>query len=157
MNSHHLPASPHRLEGGIHPADGKGLSQKGTVRIAPLLEKYQLVIQQNIGAPPKLLVQKGDKVKKGQLIAEANGNISVPLHAPTSGMVGDVLDIPGANGAPVSAVELISDGQDVLIFGAPRLCISPDHFFPEEGVLALLSNFPLKETRFCRLSKVASS
>ena len=103
MNSHHLPVSPHHIEGGIHPADGKGLSQKGTIRVAPLLEKYQLVIQQNIGAPPKLLVKKGDTVKKGQLIAEANGTVSVPLHAPTSGTVGDVLDIPGANGAPVSA------------------------------------------------------
>ena len=112
MNSHHLPVSPHRIEGGIHPADGKGLSQKGAIRTAPLLDKYQLVIQQNIGAPPKLLVKKGDTVKKGQLIAEANGSISVPLHAPTSGTVGDVLDIPGANGAPVPAVELISDGKD---------------------------------------------
>ena len=39
----------------------------------------------------------------------------------------------------------VFDGQDVLIFGAPRLCISPDKFFPDEGVLALLSNFPLKD------------
>ena len=39
----------------------------------------------------------------------------------------------------------IFDGQDVLIFGAPRLCITPDKFFPEEGVLALLSNLPLKD------------
>ena len=39
----------------------------------------------------------------------------------------------------------VFDGQDVLIFGAPRLCITPDKFFPEEGVLALLSNFPLKD------------
>lgn len=112
MNSHHLPVTPHRFEGGIHPADGKALSVKGMIQTVPLLEKYQLVIQQNIGAPPKLLVKKGDPVKKGQLIAEAGGNISVPLHSPTSGTVGDVLDIPGANGAPVQAVEIISDGQD---------------------------------------------
>ena len=39
----------------------------------------------------------------------------------------------------------VFDGQDVLIFGAPRLCITPDKFFPEEGVLALLSNLPLKD------------
>ena len=112
MNSHHPAATPHRFDGGIHPADGKKLSAEGSIRTAPLLEKYRLVIQQNIGAPPKLLVNKGDAVKKGQKIAEPGGNISVPLHAPTSGTVGDVLDIPGANGAPVQAVEIISDGKD---------------------------------------------
>lgn len=39
----------------------------------------------------------------------------------------------------------IFDGQDVLIFGAPRLCIQPDKLFPEDGVLALLSNFAVKD------------
>ncbi len=39
----------------------------------------------------------------------------------------------------------VFDGQNVLIFGAPRLCITPDKFWPEEGVLALLSNLPLKD------------
>ena len=112
MNSHHLPLSPHHFEGGIHPADGKSLSAGGVIRVAPLLENYRVAVQQNIGAPPKLLVQKGDPVKKGQQIAEPGGNISVPLHSPTSGTVGDVLDIPGANGAPVPAVEIIADGLD---------------------------------------------
>ncbi|MBQ9667905.1 MAG: hypothetical protein IJV45_04065 [Prevotella sp.] len=39
----------------------------------------------------------------------------------------------------------VFEGQDMLIFGAPRLCITPDKFFPEEGVLSLLSNLPLKD------------
>ena len=39
----------------------------------------------------------------------------------------------------------VFDGQDMLIFGAPRLCISPDQFLPEEGVLALLSHLALKD------------
>ncbi len=52
----------------------------------------------------------------------------------------------------------VFDGQDVLIFGAPRLCISPDQFFPDEGVLALLSNFPLKDpsSDFKRIFKAPS-
>ncbi len=112
MNSHHLPLRPHRFEGGIHPADGKAYTASGTIRIPPLPEKYQLVIQQNIGVSPLLKVKKGDTVKKGQQIADPAGNISVPLHAPTSGTVGDVRDIPGANGAPVPAVEIIADGRD---------------------------------------------
>lgn len=112
MSGIHNGIRVHRFAGGIHPQDGKALSAGGTVQTAPLLEKYHVVIQQNIGAPPQLLVKKGDAVKKGQKIAEASGFVSVPLHAPTSGTVGDVLEIPGANGAPVSAVEIVSDGRD---------------------------------------------
>lgn len=107
-----MSISPKQFEGGIHPSDGKALSSAEEIRKAPLLEKYTLVVQQNIGAPPKVIVKKGDVVKKGQLVAEPGGFVSVPLHAPTSGTVGEILDIPGANGAAVSAIEIISDGKD---------------------------------------------
>lgn len=110
--SRRKPVEPRRFEGGIHPAEGKELSAAGPIRTAPLLEKYLVVIQQNIGAPPKPVVTKGDTVKKGQMIAEPGGAISAPLHAPTSGTVGEMRDIPGANGAPVPAVEIIADGRD---------------------------------------------
>ena len=33
----------------------------------------------------------------------------------------------------------------VLVFGAPRLCIQKDRFFPEDGTLALLTNFTIKD------------
>ena len=35
--------------------------------------------------------------------------------------------------------------SDLLIFGAPRLCISPNHVIPEAGTLALLDKFTVKE------------
>lgn len=107
-----MSISPKQFEGGIHPADGKELSSAGEIRRAPLLEKYTPAVQQNIGTPPKLIVKKGDVVKKGQVLAEPDGFVSVPLHAPTSGTVGEILDIPGANGTAVSAIEILSDGKD---------------------------------------------
>ncbi len=101
------------FKGGVHPAkDGKSLSGDRPIKTAPLLEKYQVIVHQNIGAPPKLLVAVGDKVKKGQLLAEADGFVSVPLHAPTSGEVSAICDIPGPMGVPVQAVEIKSDGED---------------------------------------------
>ncbi len=104
---------PKHFSGGIHPeSDGKALSAAEPIRIPPLLQQYILPIHQNIGAPPKLIVQKGDLVKKGQKIAEADGYISVPLHAPTSGTIGDSVEIPGANGVAVSAIVILSDGKD---------------------------------------------
>ncbi len=104
---------PKNFAGGIHPEnEGKELSANEPLRVPPLLEKYTLPIHQNIGAPPKLIVKKGDEVKKGQCIAEADGFISVPLHAPTSGKIGDAIEIPGANGTAVAAIEILSDGAD---------------------------------------------
>ena len=35
--------------------------------------------------------------------------------------------------------------DELLIFGAPRLCIQPDRILPEDGVLSLLSNFGIKD------------
>lgn len=35
--------------------------------------------------------------------------------------------------------------NEVLIFGAPRLCMQKDRLFPEDGTLALLSNFTIKD------------
>lgn len=101
-----------RFAGGIHPMDGKELSNGVPTRTAPLLEKYLVPLHQNIGAPPKLTVAKGDLVKKGQRIAEPGGFVSVPLHAPTSGTVGNLVEVPGVAGNTLQAVEIISDGKD---------------------------------------------
>lgn len=101
------------FKGGIHPKyDGKSLSKDAAIQTAPLLKEYQLIIQQNIGAPPKLVVKKNDEVKKGQLIAEAGGFVSVPLHSPTSGKVKKIDKIPGPMGVPTDAVIIEADGAD---------------------------------------------
>ncbi len=100
------------FSGGVHPKDGKALSEKGAINNAPLFAKYQVVLQQNIGAPPKAIVKKGDKVLKGQLIAEATGFVSVPLHAPTSGSINGIVEVPGAMGQKLQAIEIIPDNED---------------------------------------------
>ena len=104
--------NPRKFIGGVHPDDGKALSCEKPIRVAPLLEKYVVPVPQNIGKPPKVIVNKGDLVKKGQLIAEADGFVSVPLHSPTSGTVGETVLIPGAVGTMIPAIEIFSDGQD---------------------------------------------
>lgn len=101
------------FSGGVHARpDSKKLAASEAVKTAELLDKYTLYLSQNAGKPPKLVVKTGDEVKKGQLIAEADGFVSANLHAPTSGKVGAVLAIPGATGALVPAVEILSDGRD---------------------------------------------
>ncbi|MEE9487628.1 MAG: electron transport complex subunit RsxC [Candidatus Brocadiales bacterium] len=74
--------------GGIHPpSDWKELAKDKEITTAPLPETAYVLTAQNIGAPAKPIVEKGDKVKKGQRIAEATGFISAHVHAPISGEV----------------------------------------------------------------------
>lgn len=104
--------SARKFKGGIHPLEGKELTAGKELRIAPLFDKYIVPVRQNIGAPPTLTVKKGDAVKKGQRIAEPGGFVSVPLHSPVCGTVGDIVEITGVTGASEQAVEIIADGTD---------------------------------------------
>ena len=55
-------------------------------------------LAQHIGAPANAVVQKGDKVKVGQLIGEANGFVSANIHSSVSGTVSKVdlaVDVAG--------------------------------------------------------------
>ena len=100
-----------KFSGGVHPKEGKELSSGKAIQTAPLFNKYFMILSQHIGAPAKVIVNTGDKVKKGQMIAEASGFVSVPLHAPTSGEVGKLVEVPGPVGVLVQAIEIIADGQ----------------------------------------------
>lgn len=75
------------FNGGIHPYDGKDLTKD--FAIVDILPKEELVypLSQHIGAPATPIVQKGDRVLRGQKIAEATGFISAPIHSSVSGTV----------------------------------------------------------------------
>ncbi len=103
---------PRKFKGGVHPNDSKALSASNPVQTAPLLEKYTVIVHQNIGAPPEVIVKKGDLVKKGQPLAKATGFVSVPLHAPTSGTVTAIEKCPGPACVSVPAIEITADGKD---------------------------------------------
>lgn len=124
--------SARKFKGGIHPLEGKELTAGKELRIAPLFDKYIVPVRQNIGAPPTLTVKKGDAVKKGQRIAEPGGFVSVPLHSPVCGTVGDIVEITGVTGASEQAVEIIADGTDEWDTGLDPI---PDWVDTEKDVL----------------------
>ena len=124
--------SARKFKGGIHPLEGKELTAGKELRIAPLFDKYIVPVRQNIGAPPTLTVKKGDAVKKGQRIAEPGGFVSVPLHSPVCGTVGDIDEITGVTGASEQAVEIIADGTDEWDTGLDPI---PDWADTEKDVL----------------------
>ena len=115
---------PKMFPGGVHPKDGKALSAGSEIKTAPLMDKYIVPLAMHIGAPAKLIVREGDKVLKGQVLAEANGFVSAPIHSPTSGTIvsisktsttGEMLSVNnciGPTGKLVPAITIESDGED---------------------------------------------
>ncbi|HEX8979209.1 MAG TPA: electron transport complex subunit RsxC [Parasulfuritortus sp.] len=101
-------------QGGVHPDGRKDLSADRPIRILPMPEQLFVCLQQHVGAPASPVVQVGDRVLKGQLIAAGQGNISAPVHAPTSGRVVAVGDYPAPHpsGLPMPTITLVPDGED---------------------------------------------
>ena len=102
------------LKGGVHPEGKKNLSAERHIRALPLPKRLYVPMQQHIGAPAVPVVNVGDKVLKGQLIAGAQGNVSAAIHAPTSGTITALGDhvAPHPSGLPVPTITLESDGKD---------------------------------------------
>jgi len=98
--------------GGVHPRYRKELAESRPIEVMQLPERLIVHFAQNLGTPPKPLVKKGDAVKKGQVIGEPRGFVSVPIHAPTSGTVQAIDVFPHPVGADMLAAVIIPDGKD---------------------------------------------
>ena len=100
--------------GGIHPFEGKELSEDKPIQILPPVQGEEMVfpLSQHIGAPARPLVKKGDQVLKGQIIAEAGGFISANVICSVSGTVKGIEPRLVANGAMVDSIVVENDGQD---------------------------------------------
>ncbi|MBO6147939.1 MAG: electron transport complex subunit RsxC [Lachnospiraceae bacterium] len=98
------------FSGGIHPYDGKELSKDKPIR--DVLPKGDLVypVSQHIGAPAKPIVQVGDKVKAGQMIAEAGGFVSANIYATVSGTVKAIAKHRVPVGDMVDSIIVENDG-----------------------------------------------
>lgn len=79
-----------RLPGGITPPDHKQCSLRSRLLPAPVPETLVLPLIQHQGQRPRLLVQEGDTVLKGQALAEVTDLSSLALHAPTSGTISHI-------------------------------------------------------------------
>ena len=89
--------------------------RKNTAGMAPVVMPPPTTVTipavMHIGAPAKFLVKAGDAVKVGQLIAEADGAISAPIHASVSGVVKKIDTVLLSDGRRVPAVVIESDGK----------------------------------------------
>ncbi len=111
----------HDFPGGVHPPENKTQSLTHPIRSVPLQPQYVVPLNQHIGAFAVPVVAVGDRVLKGQIIADAAGFISAPSHAPTSGTVVAVEErpVPHVSGLTATCVVIDADGQDIWRERAP--------------------------------------
>lgn len=103
---------PFKFYGGVHPREDK-VSSQAPIAAAPLMPYYTVPLQMHLGAPAKPVVQKGDKVRRGQLLAVAGGTVSASVHSPTSGSIKDFGVCLSLMGTHVPAFTVESDGEDL--------------------------------------------
>ena len=121
--------------GGIHPAENK-LSNDAVTQVAALPKQAIFPLSQHIGAPAKPVVQKGDKVKVGTLIAEAGGFVSAPIYSSVSGTVFKIDTAIDATGyrKPAIIINVEGDEWEESIDRSDKLELVKDHpeLTPEE-------------------------
>ena len=102
------------FHGGIHPPENKHQSLQRPIRDAGIPPQLVLPLSQHIGAPARPVVAVGERVLKGQLIADALGFVSVPVHAPTSGTIVAIEDrlVAHPSGLLAPCIVIATDGLD---------------------------------------------
>ncbi len=101
-----------KFKGGIHPKDNKSQTENKKIEKLALPKMLGVPVSQHIGAPLDPIVKVGDKVLKGQKIADSSVMMSSPIHAPTSGTIKkiDVTDFPMMGKANTIFIE--TDGEE---------------------------------------------
>ena len=123
--------------GGIHPEENK-LTHEAKTQVAALPKQAIFPLSQHIGAPAKPVVQKGDKVKVGTMIAEAGGFVSAPIFSSVSGTVFKIDTAIDATGyrKPVIIINVEGDEWEESIDRSDKLETVEAHpeLTPEEIV-----------------------
>src|SRR5512144_792904 len=105
------------FEHGIHPAYHK---ETGGLPIRRMAFAPRLIVplSQHIGKQAVCCVSVGQEVLRGQLIGTADGFVSLPVHAPATGVVEAIGPMPSASGKMVESVTIRvyqADGQEVQV------------------------------------------
>ena len=94
---------------GIHPEEHKEQTLGSLIRRMPFPAEVVLPLSQHLGAPSKPVVKAGDRIYRGQLLAAADGFLSVPLHASVTGQVRAIEKRHHPTGKMVEAIVIASD------------------------------------------------
>jgi len=128
---------------GVHPPENKEETNKLPIRQFSFAPLIILPTQQHIGAPSKIIVREGQEVARGQLLAVADGYMSVPMHSPVSGIIRKISKVPVISGQMTEGIYLEpfhSSGQEVLEGSPVSLDASPEQILKgiqDAGIVGL--------------------
>lgn len=94
---------------GVHPPEAKELTAGLPIRRMPFPAEIVLPLRQHAGKPARLCVKVGDRVERGDKVGEADGFMSVPIHASAAGTVVEVDWWPHPDGSMATAVRIAVD------------------------------------------------
>jgi electron transport complex protein RnfC len=97
--------------GGIHPEENK-ISAQQPIEVVPIPKTVFIPVSQHLGAPAKPIVEKGDVVKTGQLIAKGEGFISANVHSSVSGTVLKVDEVVDYSGYRRLSIVIETEGDE---------------------------------------------
>ncbi|MBR6349660.1 MAG: electron transport complex subunit RsxC [Lachnospiraceae bacterium] len=100
--------------GGVHPSENKELAENIPLKKFPEPDVVVIPTSMHAGAPAEPVVNVGDKVKVGQLIAAQKGFISANVHSSVSGTVIAIEPRPHSKGTDVLAIVIQNDKQNTL-------------------------------------------
>ena len=100
--------------GGIHPVEGKEPTEHLPLVRFPEPKVAVFPLSMHLGAPANPVVAVGDSVKVGQMIGEAAGFISAPVHSSISGKVIAIEDRPHATRGTCLSVVVENDGLNTI-------------------------------------------
>lgn len=91
---------------GVHPPENKSETCGLPIRQFSFAPLIILPVAQHIGAPSIIMVKEGDEVIRGQLLAKADGYLSVPMHSPVSGRIKRIANVPTISGKMTQGIYL---------------------------------------------------
>lgn len=137
--------------GGIHPSEYK-LTAKMAIKYLPVPESVTIPVSQHIGAPASVIVNKGDYVKTGQLIASSKGFVSANIHSSVSGKVNKIDTTVDTTGYKQTAIFIDVEGDEwIETIDRSNNVIREIKYAPEEitkkcleaGIVGLGGNIPI--------------
>jgi electron transport complex protein RnfC len=121
---------------GVHPPEEKELTSHLPIRRMEYPDEIVLPLRQHAGKPAKLCVKVGDHVERGDKVGEADGFMSVPIHASAAGTVVAVDWWPHPDGTMAEAVRIKVDRYAPQV-PRPRLVPRWEGLTPEQVVSAV--------------------
>ncbi|UUV19446.1 electron transport complex subunit RsxC [Fusobacteria bacterium ZRK30] len=123
------------FKGGVHPSENKVQTENEAIQTFDAPKMVHVALLQHIGAPLNALVKPGDRVLKGQKIADSEAFMSAPVHSSVSGVVKKIEFLPFPLSGKVNTIIIENDGEEEL---AELTTIKDWKSAPKEDLLAMI-------------------